>query len=656
MKKIVTTSKDRIRLLVTSLGCLLLFSALIVKFYYLQIDQASHWEATAVKQHYTVIEEPFKRGGFIAESIPKRPHPLRTIPLVLDLKQYHLYADPAVFTLTNKVLTAQELAARIPEHDANYFFSQLDRTSRSRKLVRGFSPEDRRSLEKWWFAFAKAHKIPRNALFFIPDWCRQHPCGDLLAQVLHTVQAMKNEQTKQAIPTGGLELALDPLLRGNPGKRKLMRSPRHTFESADLLVPVKDGLSVTLTIDPYLQAIAEEEIEKGVIKSRAKGGWVVLMDPHSGDILALAQYPFFDPEKYSLFFSDPLLAEHTRLKAVTDANEPGSVMKAITLSIALLANEELEAQGKPPLFTLDEKVATSDSRFPGRSKPLIDTHLHHFLNFNMAMQKSSNIYCARMIDRVLKSFGNEWYRKKLQECFGFGVRTGIEYPGETPGVIPTPGKKHANGKLEWSVATPYSLAMGYNIQANSIQLVRAYSVIANGGHLVQPRLIRKAGSREIPQAAPVKVLSEKNTRIIADAMRFVIKPGGSALRADIPGYTEAGKSSTAKKLVNGAYAEKLYLSSFAGFAPVKNPSIVLLVTMDEPEYGFIPGYGRNHHGGNCAGQVFRRIGKRSLEYLGIEKDDPWGYPQGDPRRDVKRIAWHQETIRLQENYEKWNKH
>lgn len=645
--------KDRKRLLIASIGCLSLLSILIIKFFYLQIDQTDHWQKIAIKQHFLTVEEPFKRGGFIAETASQRPHQSQKQPLVADLKQYHLYADPSAFSASNKQKAAFDLAQRIPNYNQDYFLTQLERSSRSRKLVWGLSPEQRKDLEKWWFVFAKKNKIPRNALFFVPDWCRKYPCNGLLAQVIHTVQAMKNEQTKQAIPTGGLELALDPLLKGVSGKRRLMRSPRHTFEGGDLLVPAKNGADVTLTIDPYLQAIAEEELSKGVIKSRAKGGWAVLMDPYTGDILALAQYPFFDPEKYSLFFTDPLLAEHTRLKAISDANEPGSVMKSITLAIALLANEEQEKLGKPPLISLTEKVATSDSRFPGRSKPLVDTHLHHFLNFNMAMQHSSNIYCARMIDRVLKAFGNEWYRKKLQECFGFGQRTGIEYPGETAGVIPTPGKKHPNGKLEWSVATPYSLAMGHNIQASSLQLARAYSVFANGGYLVQPRLIRKVGIKEIPQKPPVKVISSSITKTISDAMRFVIK-GGSAPRADIQGYTEAGKSSTAKKLINGAYSEKHYVSSFLGFAPASKPAFVLLVTMDEPYYGYIPGYGKNHHGGNCSGQVFKRIGRRTLEYLGIEKDDPWGYPVGDPRRDPKRAVWYNETAQLQENYEKWN--
>ncbi len=151
-----------------------------------------------------------------------------------------------------------------------------------------------------------------------------------------------------------------------------------------------------------------------------------------------------------------------------------------------------------------------------------------------------------------------------------------------------------------------------------------------------------------------KVLSKSIVDEVVKAMKFVTKIGGSARRADVFGYTEAGKTGTPNKIVNGGYSEKLYCPSFVGFVPVSNPSFVLLVTIDEPEYGYIPGIGKKHHGGMCAAPVFREISRRSLEYLGIPPDDPFGYPPGDPRRNTEKADYFKEIRLLKEMYEKWN--
>ncbi len=352
-------------------------------------------------------------------------------------------------------------------------------------------------------------------------------------------------------------------------------------------------------------------------------------------------------------------------------------MKPFTLAVGLLANVELLQRGEKPLFNPLEKMATSNGRFAGRSKNLTDTHLHNYLNMSMALQKSSNIYMARVMEKVVERLGNAWYRKVLTDVFGFGEKTGIELPGETKGVVPAIGKKHPNGALEWSAGTPYSLAMGYNIQVNSAQMLRAYAVFANGGYLVQPTLVKKIartdehGQTEVllDRSASSKsstgtltgsqrqcqpVLDARIVKEVVSCMKYTTKPGGSARRADIPGYSDAGKTSTAKKIVNGMYSETLYRGTFIGFAPVENPAFILLVVMDEPEYKFIPGIGKNHHGGTCAAPVFRDIGKRTLEYLGITPDDPCGYPVGDPRYNPAKADWIKECNALQELYKSWN--
>ena len=481
----------------------------------------------------------------------------------------------------------------------------------------------------------------------------------MLGQALHTVQSARDEKTGDAYPTGGLELYFDRELRGRKGKRRLMRSPRNPIEIGEVISKPLDGADIYLTIHPVLQTIAEEELERGVKKSKAKSGWAVMMEPSTGRVLALAQYPFFEPTRYQEYFNDPELVERTKVKAITDAHEPGSIMKPITVAIALKANKELLSLGQKPLFDPKEKMATSNGKFPGRSKPISDTHLHHYLNMEMSIQKSSNIYMARLVEKIVQRLGADWYRKELNESFGFGLKTGIELPSESAGVLPLPGKMHPNGTLEWSVATPFSISFGHNIQTTALQMVRAYSLFANNGKLVEPTLVDKIvypdGRIWKPEKKePRQVIDQEIALQVAQLMKYATKPGGTARRADIWGYSEAGKTGTPEKIINGQYSKKNYVPSFVGFAPAKNPAFILLVTIDEPECGYVPGVGKNHHGGTSCAPIFREIGRRSLECLGVLPDDPHGYPVGDPRHDASKADWVPESKALDELYRKWN--
>ena len=349
-------------------------------------------------------------------------------------------------------------------------------------------------------------KISRNALFFISDYQRSYPFGKLLGQVLHTIQNVKDENTSQAIPTGGLELYFDAYLKGKIGKRRMLRSTQNALEIDQVITPPQNGADIYLTINHCLQAICEEEIEKGVKNSKAKSGWAVMMDPYSGEIWALAQYPFFYPADYQRFFKDKELIEHSKVKAITDANEPGSIMKPITVALAMIANQELQAKKLAPLFDPEAMMPTSNTHFAGRNKPLKDLSPRNYQDLKIALQKSSNIYVARLAEKMVAQFGNKWYRSALHDHFGFGEKTGIELPSESAGVLPTPGKKHANGALEWSAGTPYVLAIGHNIQPDSLQILRAYAAVCNGGYLVTPTLVRKI----------VRALPDGSTEIVLD--------------------------------------------------------------------------------------------------------------------------------------------
>jgi cell division protein FtsI (penicillin-binding protein 3) len=658
--------KDKIRLLFLSLTILVLLSILAVPYYQIQIVEGSKWVKEAKKQHYFTVKEPFKRGTFYSNPSIKKGHLEKEQKLACDIQKFHLYIDPASLPEQRKKEISETLIRLldVPKEERDHFSEQFYKKSRSRKLAKWLDPETKSTLLEWWNPFAKKYKIPRNALFFASDYRRSYPFGKLLGQVLHTVQDSKNERTDQAIPTGGLELYLDPYLKGKGGKRLVMRSPKNTLETEKIISSPEPGADVYLTIDHILQAIVEEELEKGVKKCKAKSGWAVMMQPHTGEILALAQYPFFYPADYQSYFNDPELIEHTKVKAITDAHEPGCVMKPMSIYAALIANEELKKRGEKPLFDPLEKIPCSNGKFPGRSKPISDTHLHHFLNMEMGIKKSSNIYVARLFERIVDRLGEKWLRDILKDTFGIGKKTGIQLPAESGGVLPELGKRHPNGALEWSTSTPFSLAFGHNLQMTSLQLLAAYAPLVNGGYKIQPSLIKKVcrnhsdGSSEVifeNIPAPEKVLDSAIAKQVVRAMKFTTKTGGTCRKGDIWGYTEGGKTGTPEKIVNGTYSKTLHVPSFVGFAPADHPEFLLIITMDEPEHGFIPGWGKNHMGGNSAGPVFREIGRRSLEYLGIPPDDPYGYPVGDPRRDPKKADWILENNQLEELYNKWNK-
>jgi cell division protein FtsI (penicillin-binding protein 3) len=646
-----------------------LFSLLIVQFFKIQVVEGEKWTRYAKAQHQLVVTEPFQRGLFYSNTSIKVGHS-ELKPFVVDIPKFHLYVDPGNIPEECKKPVAAEVGKilRLPSLDCQKVEEQFFKKSRSRKLVMWLTREQRDAISSWWIDYSRPKKIARNALFFIQDYQRSYPFGKLLGQVLHTVRQERDVTSHQSIPTGGLELIFNEVLKGKEGKRLILRSPRHPLETGKILSYPEDGADVYLTINHYLQAVAEEEICKAVKNANAKGGWAILMHPRTGEILALAQYPWFDPSNYRSYFNDKELLEHTKVKAVTDPYEPGSTMKPLTLAIGLKANLELKKQGKKPVLNPEEKIATANGYFPGRSKPIQDTRLHHYLNMYMALQKSSNIYMARLVQRIVEALGEKWYRAALQDVFGFGIKTGVEIPSESIGLLPTPGKLNQNGTLEWSTPTPFSLAFGHNVLANSLQMLRSYAILANGGYDLKPTLVRKIvrtqrdGSQQVllDNTAPERVhgfarlLEPEIVDQVVEAMRLVTKPGGSASKADIPGYTEAGKTATSEKIVNGTYSKKHHISTFIGFAPLTDPQFVLLIAIDEPEYKYIPGVGKNQMAGTCAAPAFKEIGLRTLQYLGVEPDDPYGYPPGDPRADPAKAEGMKEVSRLKELYEKWN--
>ena len=661
--------KKRSIILLSVLAISLCVAALIFQFFRLQVLEHEKWAKRARLQHYFTIREPYHRGVLYANP-SFLPDPARAVPFTVDVPLYHLYCDSIAIPEELKGEVADAIMNLLSPtlFEAKHLLGELCRHSRSRRLISWLTEEQKALFLRWWNPWAKKNKLASNALFFVSDFRRIHPMGSLLGQVLHTIRERRDEITGKAYPTGGLELSLNSYMEGTMGLRRLMRSPRNHIETGEVIREPVHGANVELTIDPVIQAILEDELSKAVRIRQAKGGWGVLIEPSTGHILALAQSPSFFPDRYQSYFNNPSLIESTKIKAAIDASEPGSPMKALTCSLALKANKECKAQGKPLVFHPLAKTPVASGFFPGRSKPIKDVVPAKWMNMYMAVQKSSSIYFAGLAGKVVDRMGPEWYRNQLVECFGLGTKTGVEIFGESIGVIPRPRVLTANRKLEWSKATPYSLGMGYNIQLTALQLARAYCVLATRGTLPTLTLVRKIwkegkeGQREVlvDNTQPSRVLSFPRVldsdiaEEVVRAMKFNTKPGGSGFRADIYGYTEAGKTGTTEKLIRGNYSNKAHVARFVGFAPASSPRFVLAVAIDEAKPVFILGFGPNHRGGAAAAPIFREVGRRVLEYLKEPYDDPHGFAPHDPRSDSKKADWMKETESLNALYKAWN--
>ncbi len=643
------SSSDRKRLLVVCVFLSALFSLLIGKFYQIQIVEQEKWERLANLQHKRFLVEPFRRGSFYSNTSIKKGHPENPQKLVYDAPRIHVFVNPNAFSLQQKQVITCALSRRLllEEKQIDAMKKQLHVKSKLRRILSWLEPTLQEKIETWWKGFAKQNHLPKNALHFLKEYKRYYPFGSMLGPLLHTVQERRNPLTHRAVPTGGLELQFHLYLTGKPGKKWIYRSSRNALGKSVLVEPPEHGADVYLTINHYIQTIAEKKLEEGVKKAQAKGGWLVIMDPYSGDILSIAQYPFFDPSSYAKYFSDPVKQEATKLKAVTDAFEPASIFKVITMTLALQANQDALAQGKAALFDPHEKIPTKNIRFPKTRFRLKDGVERRFMNMYLAIQKSANVYTGLIMQRMLETYGAHWIREQYVERFRLGKKTGIEVPAEHPGMVPTPGKLHPNGKLEWSHATPYSLAIGHNILVNSIQMIQVYAAIANGGYLVQPTIIKeivKEGKVVFTpkKKAPKKILDAYAVRETKAGLKYATKKRGTSPRGAIRGYSEAGKSGTSEKIIQGKYSQSKYFSVFCGFAPAENPAFVMLVVLDEPKKVFIPGVGKNHMGGTSAAPIFSAVAEEALHYLGVDPDDP------------NNQDWKQETEELIRLYKEWN--
>ena len=408
---------------------------------------------------------------------------------------------------------------------------------------------------------------------------RYYPNSELAAHVVGYV-GLDN------VGLGGIESAYDTQIRGKAGKVVIQTDAKRHAIFSRVERPATAGAGVELTIDQYLQHVAERELRAGVEENRAAAGTAIVMDPRSGEILALANWPTFNPNAFARADDDSL-----RNRAIQSLYEPGSTFKIVTASAAL----------EQHVITPETMVDTSPGSitFPGR-KPIYDTHHYGTIDFTDVIVKSSNVGAIKVGLRLGPQRLGDYITR-----FGFGQTLGPDFRGETAGIVWDPSRLNDSALA--------SVSMGYQVGVTPLQMVTAVSVIANGGLRLQPRVVRafiRDGRRvEVPHKEVRQAITAETAAIMTTIMEQVVERG-TARAAQIPGYTIAGKTGTAAKLVNGHYQKSDYNASFIGFIPSRKPALAILVVLDSP-------HGHGYTGGAVSAPIFRRIAESAMTSLGI---------------------------------------
>ena len=420
------------------------------------------------------------------------------------------------------------------------------------------------------------------------EYRRYYPSGEEAAQTLGFTG-------QDDVGQEGMELALQDKLAGKPGSQRVIKDNHgYIVEDAGSLNESKPGKDITLSLDSNLQHIAYRELEATVRQHQAKSGAVVVLDAQTGEVLALANFPGYNPNNHSDTSSKAM-----RNRAITDLFEPGSTMKPFTVATAI-------ETGKVRPSTI---INTEHGVYKIGAWKIHDSHPESQLTVAQVIQMSSNIGAAK-IALKLKS---ETMWQGLSDS-GFGTLTGSNFPGEAPGKLRNP--------KTWRPIEQATMAYGHGISVNLLQLARAYTIFASDGELKPISLLKLN--------APVtgtKVFSDRTVREMRQMMKLVVLPGGTAPLAQVAGYTVAGKTGTAHKLEDGHYVNR-YIASFVGFAPASSPRLVVAVMINEPS-------GPDYYGGEVAGPAFSKIMGASLHALNVPNDAPLDNVVAPPAEIVK---------------------
>ncbi|HNH35519.1 MAG TPA: penicillin-binding protein 2, partial [Rhodocyclaceae bacterium] len=408
------------------------------------------------------------------------------------------------------------------------------------------------------------------------EYRRYYPAGDVTAHVLGFTGVDDKGQE-------GIELALEPVLAGKPGSRRVIRDRRgQIVEDVESIRAPQDGRDTVLAIDAKIQYLAYAQLRQAVADNRAKAGAVVVLDAKTGEILALVNLPTYNPNN-----RDKLSGAQLRNRVFTDTFEPGSTFKPFTAALAL-------EKGK---VRFDSPIQTAPGRLSIGSATIHDAHPHGVLTVAQVIQKSSNVGAAKM---ALSMTPDEMWQ--MFDNLGFGSPLRLGFPGEVGGRL-RPAKS-------WRPIEQATMSYGHGISVTLMQLARGYMAFARDGDLLPLSLTRL----DAPPPAGKAVFSAQTAREVRAMLEMAVLPGGTAPKAQIPGYRVAGKTGTAHKLDGGSYADK-YVASFVGFAPASDPRLIVAVMIDEPSAG-------KYYGGEVAAPVFAQVMGGALRTLGVTPDAP----------------------------------
>jgi cell division protein FtsI (penicillin-binding protein 3) len=558
------------RLAAVKIFFLALFLAIGARAFQLQVLQGDTLMRLGLRQHLKEWIVLPKRGAFLDRAGE---------PLALSMESQSVYARP------HRIQEAARVSQNLAEI-LNLSPAEVRQKISSDKpfvwIKRQISAPEAEKIQ--------ALNLDGVGMFYEPN--RHYPQGHLAGQLIGFVG-------RDSEGLEGLELKYNDYVRGATGSSVAERDAlgRRVLVQGVEGLQIPPGSDIHLTLDTSIQHMAEKELEAAILKFRAKAGVAIVIEPRTGEVLAMANYPSFDPNHYA-----KQTAEQRRNRVVTDSFEPGSTFKTILAAAAL----EEDIVGKEDLFYCEM------GKYPFAGKIIHDTHPHGWLSFAKILQVSSNIGFTKVAEKVKRE---RFFR--YIEKFGFGKVTGIDVPGEVPGLV--------RRTEQWAAVDLATHAFGQGISTTPLQLVMAYAAIANGGFLMRPYVTRRVvgpnGDTLMENQPHVirRVVSEKTSRLLAGMLGDVTNDGGTGKMAKIDGFEVAGKTGTAQKAdpVHGGYSRKR-VGSFVGFVPANDPRLVALVLIDEPEV--------NSYGGVVAAPAFRNIAQGALRRLAVAPDQSTELP------------------------------
>ncbi|WP_369178203.1 peptidoglycan D,D-transpeptidase FtsI family protein [Streptomyces mutabilis] len=590
----IRLGSPRPRLRMIGLALTLVMTAFVVRLLQVQAVDAGTYTAKAEQNRYVVHTLPAERGGITDRN---------GVALATTVDSYDITADPTMFTREQLKVgdgpeQAAALLAPILGEEQEDLVEQLrpeNKQLRYVRLARRQTPQVWNQIKDLKTALTKKSETDKSVVnvlagvFADPSSKRVYPGGDLAAGILGWVGA-------DGKGGGGLERQLDKTLAGEDGKIRYAQSGgRQVPTAGSTETPAVPGSDVELTIDRDIQWAAQHAISEQVEKSKADGGYVIVQDTATGEILAMANSPGFDPG--DLAHADPDALGNAALQ---DAFEPGSTAKV--MSMAAVLEENVATPGTH--ITVPNRLKRGDRLF----KDDVD-HPTWYLTLNGVLAKSSNIGTIMATGELgrTQAQANKVLYDYLRK-FGLGSYSGLGFPGETKGILAPPD--------QWSTSQQYTIPFGQGVSINALQAASVYSTIANGGVRVEPTLVR--GTKEddgrftpAPEPKKTRVISEKTAKTLSRMLESVVDDEeGTGTKARIPGYRVAGKTGTANRVDPATGQYKGYTSSFAGFAPADKPRVTVYCAIQNATEG-------SYFGGQICGPIYKQVMEFALKTLQV---------------------------------------